>query len=532
MSINVVSRTQVININPTDRSAVVVNAGPQGPAGPIGPSGGPIGPEGPEGPEGPAGPTGPQGPQGIPGDEGPTGPAGPQGPPGIQGPEGQVSTAELETQALRIDQVYLDKFRAYVDVAPGQPERLRDLLAEAASRRVYIQAWGGSVTAGVPGATDPRVDSWVGVLQNALCFAYGNGGTGYLPHWFGTKVGAWVDVVGVAATETVIAGAGSITWTNMIGTRIRIYHRNSGLTGSYRYRIDGGSWTTVTPPTLFGVNPGRVEVTGLADAAHTVEVEWVSGTIGINGCEAARTTGIVMQRCCIGGRGLSDYDANPLRKAPVGTTNASTTITCASPGHFSSEDVGRWLRHAPGGVLQTDTQITAVASATSATISKAATATGTNTVEFCSQGNARESLPMETRSNAFGTGLTSDNPFYAPDLVIIGFGINDVAGPSLEAAQRGMNRVLFGGGDGVREAIIVAEHHGAFDDSAGFSLPLRSYGASAARAMGGAFVDFWSYGRHSFSWADAEGWFHDAVHPSDEGHLRLANDLLIPLLVG
>lgn len=421
----------------------------------------------------------------------------------------------------------------FTGAAGGQPNRIRALLAEASARKVYVQVWGGSVTAGVPGATDPRTTSWVGLLRTALCTRYGDGGTGYLPHWFGTKTGTWVDVVGVAATETVISGAGNIIWTNMVGTRIRIYFRNN-LTGSFRYRIDGGSWTTITPPTGFGVNPGRVEVTGLSDTAHTVEVDRVSGTVGINGVEAARATGIVMQRCCIGGRGFSDYDAGAYRTGPISTTNASTTITCAAPGHFTSADLNKFIRHDAGGVLQSDTQITAIASATSATVNKAPTATATPTVEFCAQEPSRENHPLETRSNSFGTGLTSENPQFAPDLLICGFGINDVAGPSLEAAQKGMDRVLFGGGDGVREVVIVSEHHGAFQDSKGMALPLRAYGAAVAEAFGGAFVDFWGKGKHSFTWANTQvpSWFHDAVHPSDTGHARLADDLLIPLLVG
>lgn len=104
--INVISRSQIIIVDPISGSVSVINAGPAGPSGPIGPPGangaaGPTGPVGPIGPSGgatgatgatgPAGPTGPTGPtgaagtngaNGAPGATGATGPTGPTGPAG------------------------------------------------------------------------------------------------------------------------------------------------------------------------------------------------------------------------------------------------------------------------------------------------------------------------------------------------------------------------------------------------------------------------------------------------------------------
>jgi len=65
--INVLSRTQVINVDPASGNVSVTNAGPQGPAGPSG------GPPGPTGPAGATGATGATGPMGPPGPTGPTG---------------------------------------------------------------------------------------------------------------------------------------------------------------------------------------------------------------------------------------------------------------------------------------------------------------------------------------------------------------------------------------------------------------------------------------------------------------------------
>lgn len=120
--LDVISRTQIVNVEPASATVSIINAGPagapgppggpQGPAGPVGPQGiqgfpgatgpaGPMGPiglpgptgltgsagaTGPQGPPGPTGATGPQGPGG--GSAGPPGPQGPQGIPGTPGPAG------------------------------------------------------------------------------------------------------------------------------------------------------------------------------------------------------------------------------------------------------------------------------------------------------------------------------------------------------------------------------------------------------------------------------------------------------------
>lgn len=87
--INVLSRTQIIVVEPTSGSVAIIDAGPQGPVGIEGPPGTPGGPPGPMGPAGPAGEDGAPGPQGPPGEDGtPGGPPGPAGPAGPAGPTG------------------------------------------------------------------------------------------------------------------------------------------------------------------------------------------------------------------------------------------------------------------------------------------------------------------------------------------------------------------------------------------------------------------------------------------------------------
>lgn len=64
--INVISRTQLIVVEPSSKAVSIIWAGPAGPAGPEGDEG----PQGPKGDLGPVGPPGPPGPQGEPGTPG------------------------------------------------------------------------------------------------------------------------------------------------------------------------------------------------------------------------------------------------------------------------------------------------------------------------------------------------------------------------------------------------------------------------------------------------------------------------------
>lgn len=446
--------------------------------------------------------------------------------PNAPGPEAGGAHIDVTLQVPdegEVDDV--DEVRPFVQTTPGQRSRLTTMLGEASSRRVYVQAWGGSVTGGEPGVADPLNDSWVGLMGAALRETYGDGGTGYLPLWMAdTTSGTWTDSVGIAAARHVATGAAAKGFLDLEGTILRIYFHNASITGSFRYRIDGGSWTTVTTPNGFGLDPGRIEVTGLADTPHDVDIEWVSGTVSLCGVEMSRATGIVLQRCAIGGRGFSDYDSEWVRKATIGHTDASGTITATAPGHFTSSDVNRYIRAPGSSAISALAQITAVASATSATMSPAAAGTGSTEVWISGQPYQQEGWPAATRGNVFAPGLTDANP---ADLVVVGFGINDTAGYDLESAIRGLDRVL----TGHREVVVVLEHHGAFDDTAGLAVPLRAMGAATALGYGGSVVDMWSYGRHDFTYADDTlGWFADPVHLNEAGNAALANDLLIPLL--
>lgn len=56
--------------------------------------------------------------------------------------------------------------------------------------------------------------------------------------------------------------------SNFDGTRITIYHRDSG---SFRYRIDGGGWVTVTTTGTGGKS--KTEIMGLASGLHSIDID-------------------------------------------------------------------------------------------------------------------------------------------------------------------------------------------------------------------------------------------------------------------
>lgn len=73
---------------------------------------------------------------------------------------------------------------------------------------------------------------------------------------------------------------------NLVTTHIDIYYRQT--TGTFRWRVDAGAWTSVTGT---GTNAlGKVVITGLADSAHTIEIDTTgnAGTVSLYGFRATR----------------------------------------------------------------------------------------------------------------------------------------------------------------------------------------------------------------------------------------------------
>jgi hypothetical protein len=410
---------------------------------------------------------------------------------------------------------------------------------EADTRQVKVHIYGGSNTDGTPGASDPLTTSWAGIVEAGLRAAYGDGGSGYWTYArFATRTGTWTNEVGFGSVGHRTSSAGAtLGFTGVRGTTIRIYHRNTNVTGTFSYSIDGGAAVNVTPPTGFGVEPGVVEVTGLSDGAHTVDITQVSGTIVIHGIEGVRSTGIVTARCAIGGRAFAEYNKIVRRRYSIGITNTSATITSTSPGMFNPAMVGKYLSSTSAG-LPFNAQVTAVASATSATISANATATATIVVDESELPPFNALVPAHNVAPTFGTGLGM------PDLLVCAAGVNDMSFTAnaalgvvdLTQFRGGLSNLLKGyyrqhaaPSTFTPDLLVVGEHLANFGDPYGAGPAVISEAAGIAVGMGGAFVDLWGIGRRSYQfWSDL-GYWVDTVHLSDAGHAAVA-DVVLDLL--
>ena len=142
---------------------------------------------------------------------------------------------------------------------------------------------------------------------------------------------------------------GTLQITNFQAEVIKIFYHNG--TGTFRYRIDGGAWTTVA-----GTNTGvrsTITVSGLADAAHTLDIDTTpnTGSVRLYGFHGSRSAaGVEINKCGRGGATSTDIDlvmalqANYLVDFPpdivaiiLGTNDAGAGITKATyKGHLYS----------------------------------------------------------------------------------------------------------------------------------------------------------------------------------------------------
>ena len=135
----------------------------------------------------------------------------------------------------------------HVTVPAAWGDHWRQARDEADSRVVRVQVWGDSISVGA-GATNPLTQGWLELLSDALHDEYGDGGTGYRPWSQAATTGTWTSGIGFGGGLGTIAATGTLTFTGLRGTSIRIWHQDLATTGSFRYRVDGGSYTTVTTP--------------------------------------------------------------------------------------------------------------------------------------------------------------------------------------------------------------------------------------------------------------------------------------------
>lgn len=261
---NVISRTQVVNVDPATGFVSVTNAGPPGPAGPAG---------------------------------GPTGPTGPQGPPGFS-PFKEFSTEPVN---------WAEQFR-------------NNIINNSDSNLIRILDAGDSIDVGEGSSTDWRLDGYMGLTIGDLQDEFGDGGSGFMgAGWLNTTgataskittTGAWTTVddtglLGRRVLKPTTAGNGAIVTGTIRGTTAKIFLLGQTTYGVWDYRIDSGSWI---PIDMNNANEMlTVTVTGLSSGTHVIDVRATSGDgrwIGIAGYFA---NGVVLDNVSVTGTRITDY---------------------------------------------------------------------------------------------------------------------------------------------------------------------------------------------------------------------------------
>lgn len=430
--------------------------------------------------------------------------------------------------------------RAFVNVPAGWGDIKWDAAKLlAASQRRQVHMYGDSLTFGA-GSTVPRTDGLGGLVAAALASKWGNAGTGWIHPEYATKTGSWTSRMGMGGCCYRASAAASLEFPFLDGTKVNIWYRNAGITGSFRYQINGGGFTTVTPPTAFSLNPGIVEIqapTITTNGPHLLRIEWVSGNVDIFGVEAHRATGMELIRFAQGGRAGSDFGLGENEVIPnFSIANGTPNATVPSPGSFRNKHVGRYVTGAgttpaPAGFPAGDVSILSAASAAAATLSGNATA---------AVGPATVRISANPNSNVLDGANLAPLPFLAgqvglADLLIFSLGANDPAGTynSPETLQAGLTKILMSykntansDADYTPDIIVVAEHIGTWFDVYN-EYPLYVAGLENwAAAHNAAFIDLWGMGKRSHEYWDDLGYFADQIHLTTAGYAHAAQPLI------
>lgn len=164
-------------------------------------------------------------------------------------------------------------------------------------------------------------DSWMrwdtipAPIRATLQTAEGDGGIGYrsfhshddgeetrITAFF--RTGTWTETVftgnGIGLKHVEATAAASFQIVASF-TDCKIHYRKQSGYGVWRWRIDGGGWTNVdeNAATAYAT---EIVANDISSASHTVDIEWVSGTVQLFGIEMTTgTTGLVVYRCGCGG---------------------------------------------------------------------------------------------------------------------------------------------------------------------------------------------------------------------------------------
>lgn len=445
-------------------------------------------------------------------------------------PTGDITATNAQAAVMQTSNnlsTHIDTLhKPFVNVPASWGTQWKEARTEAGSRRVNVHIWSDSIGAQGLGASNRRTTSMAGLIQSNLQNTYGNGGTGYLSHEYSSNtLSGWVSNQGFGGTVVTASDtASAISFSDITGSTLKIFYR-LGVTGSFRWRIDGGSYTTVNT-TSSGVEPGIVEIS-TTDAAHSIDIERLSGTVGIHGVYGERATGVVLSRFGQNGRAASHYTSLVVDRVSI-TTNGTTTITTPSPGSFTANMVDKYIASPTTGNLPGDIQIASVSSATSATLSANAAGSATFAAYLSLYPPSWSSVSDKAVDPIFHTGT-----FVPADVVILMLGANDPAnvdhspatwleGAShiLKAYHKGNTR------DYSPDLIVVIEHQGNWWDLGATWPSYTSVMASFAEGMGGALVDVWGIGHRSYKYWNDLGYFADVIHPSDLGHAAYAEPII------
>ena len=228
-------------------------------------------------------------------------------------------------------------------------------LLNGESVALVVGLFGDSWTQGVPSAIN-----YVQDLSKILRAKYGNGGGGFYDFSASsgnqymysadaddatdTRAGAIVykdqttDCKGVNIAHAEFTNGSSLALNVLTAHQKFVIHYFGGATyGSFRYRIDGGTWTTVNTSLTTGHQTIDVAV---ADAVHTMDFEVTSGTCILFGVDMQRTTGIRIHK--LGNRGLRAYDVptvdQPTWQAAITSLgmDSATILLCTNDRSQSS----------------------------------------------------------------------------------------------------------------------------------------------------------------------------------------------------
>lgn len=414
-------------------------------------------------------------------------------------------------------------------------DRWRTVRALAATQPVRVHVWGDSISVGAGvtgGQVNYRDQGYIGLVTDVLRYHYGDGGSGFLGQDIAQvsfPATGWVGGQGYggsAATATSTAGK---TFTGLYGNYIRIIYKNLSVSGTFRYRVDGGSFTNVTPPTGFAVEPGFTDITVTPGVPHTLDIEWVSGTFTLHGVEAKYTNGVQVSRCAQGGKAAADFSRMVRDTLIVNTTTGSATATAASPGAVTSTHIGKYIDEFH--VFAADTQITGAPSVTSAALSKVATGTtaaGGIEAAVCVNPSSWAASPSGTLEPFLSAGQGR------ADLVIVALGANDGANLLRQAGDvlDGISQILSPYHSGntqsfTPDTVVIIEHQGNWFDVDREWPSYTAEIAAVAESFGAALIDIWGLGRRSWKYWNDLGYFgSDPIHPTDAGHVVYARALL------